>query len=263
MTTGNEVFQLQEGSRWDRGLNNLLRAELGRWFATRRWWVQIIIWAAIIDLILIPMALDGAMGSELVTIFNIFLGAFAAIGACIIMQGSIVGEKQTGTAAWVLSKPVARQAFVLAKLVSNTIGIAATIVLAQGLFAYLIINFIADTSLSPLAYLGGLGVQMINLFFYITLTLMLGTFFTSRGAVIAIPLLFLFAQQWLLALAPKLEYILPWTLAIPSTDERYSSIAAAVMTGSEPQTYLPILSTLCASLLFIAIALSAFEREQF
>ncbi len=263
MTTGNEVFQLQEGSGWNRGLNNLLRAELGQWFATKRWWVQIIIWAAIIDLILIPMAIDGASGDDLLTIFNIFLGAFAAIGACIIMQGSIVGEKQTGTAAWVLSKPVARQAFILAKLVANSVGIAVTILLAQGLIVYLIVTLITDTTLSPLAYFAGLGTQMVNLFFYITLTLMLGTFFANRGAVIAIPLLFLFAQQWLLALAPRLEYILPWTIAIPSTGEPYSSIAAAVMTGSEPLTYLPILSTFCASILFIAIAMSTFEREQF
>ena len=31
-------------------------------------------------------------------------------------QGAIIGEKQLGTAAWVLSKPASRRAFVLAKL---------------------------------------------------------------------------------------------------------------------------------------------------
>jgi len=263
MTTGNDVFQLQEGSGWNRGLNNLFRAEFDRWFGTKMWWVQIIVWAAIIDLILIPIALDGGQGGELVTIFNIFLGVFAAIGACIIMQGSIVGEKQSGTAAWVLSKPVARQAFILAKLTANSIGIAVTIILAQGLISYLIIALTTDTTLSPLAYLAGLGVQMVNLLFYITLTLMLGAIFAKRGAVIAIPLVFLFAQQFILGLAPALEYVLPWTLAIPSIDEQYNSIAAAVMTGTEPLSYLPILTTLFASLLFVAVSLSAFEREEF
>ena len=263
MTTGNDVFQLEEGSGWNRGLNNLFRAEFGRWFGTKMWWVQIIIWAAIINLILIPVGVDGGEGSEMVTLFNIFLGVFAAIGACIIMQGAIVGEKQSGTAAWVLSKPVARQAFILAKLCANSIGIAVTIVLAQGLIAYGIIALTTGLTLAPLAYLGGLCVQLVNLFFYITLTLMLGTFFDRRGAVIAIPLVFLFAQQWLLALAPTLEYILPWTLAIPSIDAQYNSVAAAVMTGTEPLSYLPILTTFCASLLFIAGSLSAFEREEF
>ena len=263
MTTGNEVFQLQEGSRWNRGLNNLFRAELGRWFGTKMWWVQIIIWAAIINLILLPIALDEGEGPELVTIFNIFLGVFAAIGACIIMQGTIVGEKQSGTAAWVLSKPIARQAFILAKLFANSIGIAVTIVLAQGLIAYGIITIITDSSLAPLAYMGGLGVQMVNLLFYITLTLMLGTIFNRRGPVIAIPMVFLFAQQFILGLAPTLEYVLPWTLAIPSIDEQYSSIAAAVMTGTEPFSYLPVLTTLGASLLSIAVSLRAFEREEF
>jgi ABC-2 type transport system permease protein len=263
MTNGNDVFQLQEGSRWNRGLNNLFRAEFGRWFGTKMWWAQIIIWAAIIDLILIPIALDGGEGGDLVTLFNIFLGVFAAIGACIIMQGTIVGEKQSGTAAWVLSKPVARQAFILAKLCANSIGIAITIVLAQGLIAYVIIALATELTLAPLAYLGGLGVQSVNLFFYITLTLMLGAFFDRRGAVIAIPLVFLFAQQFLIGLAPSLEWVLPWTLAIPSIDQRYSSIATAVMTGTEPLSYLPVITTLCASGLFILITLSAFAREEF
>ena len=241
----------------------MFHAELGRWFGTRMWWVQIIIWAAIINFILIPVGLDGADSGELATLFNIFLGAFAAIGACIIMQGAIVGEKQTGTAAWVLSKPVARQAFILAKLVANSIGIALTIVLAQGLIAYLIITLITEPNLSPLRFLGGLGVQLVNLSFYITLTLMLGTIFAKRGPVIAIPLVFLFAQQWILALVPELEHILPWTLAIPPTNALYNSIATSVMIGREPFSYLPILTTLFASVLFIVFALRVFEREQF
>ena len=31
---------------WSRGLANVLHGELYTWFATRRWWVQILIWAA-------------------------------------------------------------------------------------------------------------------------------------------------------------------------------------------------------------------------
>lgn len=52
-------------------------------------------------------------------------------------------------------------------------------------------------------------------------------------------------------------------LAIPSTNEQHSSIAATVMTGTEPLSYLPILTTLCASLLLILGSLNAYNRQEF
>jgi ABC-type transport system involved in multi-copper enzyme maturation permease subunit len=44
---------------------------------------------------------------------------FGPIGVAVLAQGAIVGEKQSGTAAWVLSKPVSRSAFILAKLLTD------------------------------------------------------------------------------------------------------------------------------------------------
>jgi ABC-2 type transport system permease protein len=262
MTVGNSVFQMKEGFGWSRGLDNLLDAELGRWFGTRRWWGQILIWAAIINLSLFCVAISEESGgsAELALFFNMLLGFFPAMGVCILMQGSIVGEKQSGTAVWVLSKPTSRSAFILAKLVANTVGVALTIVLAQGLIAYLIIYLGSGTALSPLGFLGGLSVQLIHLLFYITLTLMLGAAFNRRGPVIAIPFVFLFAQQMLLD-SPALSSVLPATLMAPLED--YPSVAAAVMTGSEPLSYLPPVTTLGASVLFVAIALWIFERVEF
>jgi ABC-2 type transport system permease protein len=265
MTAGNSVFELKQGAGWRRGLDNVLAAELGRWFRTRRWWVQILIWTALINLLLFFVAIseDSGGGTELVVLFNVFLGAFATFGVCILMQGSIVGEKQSGTAAWILSKPVSRPAFILAKLVANTVGVAFSIVLAQGLIAYLIIFLGSGTPLSPLGFLGGLGVQLIHLLFYLTLTLMLGVVFSRRGPVIAIPLVFLFVQQLLLGIFPALIKVLPWTLAIPLDNSAYPSVALALMTGSQPLSYLPLATTLGASVLFVAVALWVFERLEF
>jgi ABC-2 type transport system permease protein len=265
MSTGNSAFQLRRGTGWSRGLDNLLRAELGGWFGTRRWWVQILVWAAIINLILLMVAISEESGdsSEATMLFNIFLGLFAAVGVCIIMQGSVVGEKQSGTAAWVLSKPVSRAAFILAKVVANVVGVAVTIVLAQGLIAYLIITFSSGTALPPLGFLAGLGVHLVNLFFYLALTLMLGAFLNHRGPVIAIPLVFLFGQQWLLGLVPALVNVLPWALTVPPNNSDAPSVAMALMMGGEPLSYLPLAVTLGAGVLFAAASLWAFERIEF
>ena len=264
MTTGNGVFHLKEGAGWSRGLDNLLDAELGRWFRAKKWWIQIVVWAALVNLLLFFIVLSEAdRGSaELAMLFAVLLSTFATFGVCILMQGVIVGEKQSGTAAWILSKPVSRPAFVLAKLVGNTVGIAVTIVLAQGLIAYLIIVYATGTALPPLGFLAGLGVLLLHLVFYITFTLMLGAVSSRRGPVIAIPLVFLFAQQVLLGIFPVLAHLLPWTLTVPPDDSVYPSVAAALMTGSEPLSYVPLATTLGAAVLFVAVALWFFERQE-
>lgn len=265
MTTGNGVFQRREGTGWSRGLETLLEVEFGRWFRTKRWWLQILIWAAIINLILamVIISQDSGGAPELVMLFNIFLGLFSTVGVCILMQSAIVGEKHAGTAAWVLSKPVSRPAFILAKLIANTVGVAVTILLAQGLIAYLLIYLGAGLRLSPLGFLAGLGVQLVRLLFYLTLTLMLGTAFNRRGPVIALPLLFLFGQELLMGFFPILANFLPYTLALPLETSAHPSVAAALMTGSEPLSYLPVATTLVAAVLFVATALWVFERQEF
>jgi hypothetical protein len=50
---------------------------------------------------------------------------------------------------------------------------------------------------------------------------------------------------------------------MPPNNSSAPSIAGAVMLGTQPPTYLPIATTLAVSMLFIAVALWAFQREEF
>jgi len=264
MSAGNDVLERKQGSGWSRGFDNLLDAELSRWFKTKMWWVQILVWTGLINIVLFMVAINdaGAPVEELLMLFNIFLGLFAATGVCIIMQGVIVGEKKNGTAEWVLSKPVSRQAFVLSKLIGNAIGITLIIVLVQGIIAFLIINFISGYRLQPLDFAAGLGIHVINLLFFVTLTLMLGTIFNHRAPVIGIPLVFLFSQQFIMGFLPELTRYLPWTLIIPPNTSDFPSVAQALMTGQLPYSYVPIATTLSASIIFIIISLWTFNRQE-
>ena len=55
------------------------------------------------------------------------MGATAiGIGVIVTVQGAIVGEKELGTAAWVISKPVSRASFIVAKLVGHGVGFLVT-----------------------------------------------------------------------------------------------------------------------------------------
>ena len=267
MSIGNSSMTPVLGAGWSRGLSNVLRGELKSWFSTRRWWVQIIIWAATINLIFFIVALTTpksrvSMDTTLM-LFNIFMGLAGPIGVSILMQTVVVGEKRSGTAAWVLSKPVSRVAFIVAKLIANSTGIVVTMILAQGLIAYLISTFMLGFSLPIFGFLAALGVHFVNILFYLTLTLMLGTVFESTGPVIGISIAFLFVQNLSMSFFPVLVRYIPWTLAIPANEAVNPSIAMNLMAGIEVPSFMPLYVALIAIFLFVGLALWIFQKQEF
>jgi len=265
MTTGNSMMQLEQGVGWSRGLRNLLRVEFADWFDSSRWWTQILIWTAVIDGLVLVAALttpEAEKAEASLMAINLFFALIVPIAVIVMMMGAVVEEKQTGTAAWVLSKPASRQSFILAKLIANTVGVVVTMVAVQALLAYLIMTFVGGAALSPLGFLAGLGVHIVNLFFYVALTTMLGTLFDRRGPVIGIPIAFAFMHQYLAGLGPFVANFLPWTLVAPPLITETTSIAPALMTGTRPESLVPIVAVLGESIVFIVVALWAFSREE-
>ncbi|HSJ52772.1 MAG TPA: ABC transporter permease subunit [Anaerolineae bacterium] len=260
MSSGNSVMQLETGTGWSRGLNNLLRSELGRWFGTKQWWIQILIWTSIA--VGIPLMAALATRDEeavpMAMLFNAMLGIGGPIGVCILMQEALVGEKRSGTAAWVLSKPISRLAFLSGKLVANVLGIVVTMVVVPGLLLYLASALVMHTTLSPFAVLAGLGAHLVHLLFYVGLTLMLGSISDQGGAVIGLPLAFLFGQQFLPNLHRGLAKAIPFAL----TGGAEPNVTTALMYGMDPAAgYLPLVTTGLAAVLFLAIAIWVFQRQ--
>jgi len=262
--SGNSSFELVSERGWRRGFNNLLNNELARWWKTRMWWIQCLIWGGMIGFMLGAVLFstrDFQIEGGLM-IYAIFAGIFPAVAVVIIMQGVLVGEKRDGTATWVMSKPVARPAFILSKMLANSLGVLATMVVLPGLVAYVIFFIRMQAALNPLRFLAALGVLFLNQFFYLTLTLMLGSFFNSRGPVIGISLAFLFMQQYLIGLLPGLRYVLPWTLVAPLNNTT-DAIVPAMLSGQPIYSSLPLLTVALECILFVLIALWRFNREEF
>lgn len=261
---GNSAFELVSERGWRRGLNNLLDNELGHWWRTRLWWTQCLIWGAIVGFMLAGVAFsdtnfqltDGLM------LYSIFAGLFPAVAVIILMQGALVGEKQDGTAAWVLSKPASRAAFIISKLVANTLGMLATMVLVPGLVAFVILSISQQAILDPLPFAAAWAIFFINHFFFLTLTLMLGALFSSRGAVIGIALALLFMQQYLVGLVPALVNVLPWTLVVP-LNEQNNALAPALLQGQAVTSWITAAAVLVESILFVVVALWRFQQEEF
>ncbi len=262
--SGNSDFELVNERGWRRGLNNLLGNEFSRWWKTRMWWVQCLIWGAVIGFLLVGVLFsspdykleDGLM------IYAVFAGMFPAVAVIISMMGVLVGEKKDGTAAWVMSKPVSRPAFILSKLLAYSLGVLATMVVLPGLVAYVIFFIRIQAPLDPLRFLAALGVIFLNLLFYLTLTLMLGALFNNRGPVIGIGLAFLFLQQYLVGLLPALRYVIPWTLVVPLNNET-NAIVPSLLSGQPIYSIIPLLAVAAECVLFVLVAVLRFNREEF
>lgn len=245
---------------WRRGFANLLSRENGAWWRTRTWLVQTLIWLAILNGILAAVNAE-AGPNEGLNVFLIMSGIAPVIGLVIIGQDAIIGEKQSGTAAWILSKPASRTSFILSKLVAHSLGALVTMVIIQGAIAFLQIT--AAGKVLPIgSFAAALGLIFLNLMFYLTLTLMLGTLFNGRGPVIGIAMALLWGWQIGLAIAPWLGQILPWGM-VAQVGPTAPPMVVQVALGKPIASVTPIVATALWSLAFVVIALWRFNREEF
>lgn len=256
------------GNGWLGGFSNLLAKELGEWFGTNRWIVQAVIWLLIINglmafiLFAVPAIDPGSrigpeenMALGLSLFFN-FTILFGAIGMIILAQDEIIQEKQTGTAAWVLSKPVSRSAFVMTKLLSNFVGGLVFIAGLTGAIAYAEIYLVSQQLLPVLPYLMGIGIILLTLIFYLSLVIMLGTIFEQRGAVLGIAVGVLLGGL----IASQFTELVSFFLPVKMPD-----IALALMQG-QPLPMIAVsqlVTTGVWSVLFTIVALWRFGREEF
>jgi ABC-2 type transport system permease protein len=261
---GNDAFQLVSERGWRRGLGNMLRSELGHWWTTRMWWVQCLIWVGMIGFMLGAILFsspNSPPSEEVAMFFSIFAGLFPSVGVVIIMQGAVVAEKREGTAAWVLSKPVTRASFLLSKVIANSLGVVATMVLLPAAVAYLLYAIASGNPWHIPGFLAALAVIFVVNFFFLSLTLMLGTFFRGRGAVIGIALGLLFLQQYIVQLLPGLRFVLPWNLIIPMG--QMDAMVPCLILRCAKLPYLTLIVVAVESIVFITIGLWRFSREEF
>jgi ABC-2 type transport system permease protein len=244
------------------GFGNMLRKEIGQWWGTRTWWVQILIWVLILNGISTIVAMTDSMApnallAEVVQTFLALGIAAVGMGTVITVQGAIVGEKQLGTAAWVMSKPASRAAFILAKTLAYASGYWITAIIIPAIILIIVIRQLIPVPLAMAPFLIGLGLMALGQLFYLTLTLMLGTFFSSRGPVAGIGIAFIMTGLMLDSFIPfQVLIVTPWPLA---------DIAGGLTLGTDlPSVWpVPIIATSIWIVVMTALALWRFGREEF
>jgi len=266
----NSVLHPVTARGWRTGFNNLFRKENRDWWGTRSWLVQAIIWTAILIGILAtvmfaPMEDEPAGGKAALglTVFFMMAGIALPIGVIIMGQEEVLDEKRSGTAAWILSKPVSRIAFVLAKISANAIGILLIMVLLEGALAYGLIAAVTGKTFPVLSYLGALGVLYLEVMFYFLLSLMFSAASNSRGAAIGIPMAVLFSYQFIVGIAPWTLQVMPWSLTNTGSSSGLANSVATALAQGQAASVLPIIATLLWCVLFVVIALWRFNRDEF
>jgi ABC-2 type transport system permease protein len=248
------------------GFRNMLRIENSRWWNRRNILKQSLVWLASVSFIVAmpilvaPMVDDSPamLVEEGVEIFVRVFSMVLAIGSVILLQGSLVGEKQSGTAAWILSNPISRPSYVLSKLVANTGGIMSVGIILQGAVGYLLLSYVNGAALPIASYVTAMGLLALFTLFYISFTLMLGSFFSTRGPILGIALMFSFSQDYL---GQMIESVIKgFTSILPN---RLFEAAMATMLGNPLPSIVPLASTLIFIVLFIGLAIWRFEKTEF
>ncbi len=269
----NSVLQPVTARGWRAGFGNIFRKENRDLWGTKAWLVQAIIWTAILIGILATVLFAETNDSNLdagggrwvmgLTIFFAVGGSALAIGGVIMGQEEVLDEKQSGTAAWILSKPVSRTAFIIAKVAANAIGILIIMILLEGALAYILLSISRGQPPELLPYLAALGVLYLDVMFYFLLAFMLSAASKSRGAAIGIPMAVLFGYQFIVSIAPWTLEITPWGLTTPGSGSGIGNSVTTMLALGQPISVLPIIATLAWCVLFAAIAVWKFNRDEF
>jgi len=251
---------------WRMGFANMLAKENAAWWRTRRWWIQALVAIFFVLGSTVANHQLGRSSIERIASFNT-LWVFAAvlsIAAILLGQDSILGEMQSGTAAWVLSKPLRRPAFLLAKLVANGLGLLVTAVFIPGVIAYWYGDLVGGVKLPVAGFAGAMGLVYLSLLFYLTLAMMLAILFRGRGPVFGIAM----GAAWgwiMIGRHGWLEALLPWRLLIGYVTDTGNdlSLGGLLILGEQLPTLVPIIATALWCVLFTGVAFWRIRRVEF
>ncbi len=278
------------------GFWNMMRKENARWWSPKSLVFQLAIWLVVLNalvaiLLFIVPAIDNSAASNQTTnvsggleqappaasvadarmqVANTGMGMFfqmagfaVFIGAVIFGHDVLLKERESGTAAWLLSKPISRKAFVLSKVSAVVIGVLVLILFTQGAITYAMCSLELGSPMPVLPFLAGLFVLCLGVLFYLAMAIALGAFTLSRGLSLGLPLIigitggFFLGIFQALGTLKELGYLVPWNLTSYA-----SSLATSASLEADKYWPWPVLATAIWILLFIGAATVRFEKTE-
>jgi ABC-2 type transport system permease protein len=179
------------------------------------------------------------------------VGQAGVLSAILLAMGSVAVEKERGTAALLLTKPLSRGAFLLAKLLAIATTLLVGLLLAAiGGYYYTAILFEA---LPPLGWAAMAGLLLLGLIAYASLTFLGSALTRSSLAAAAIGI----GAMLVLALVSVLPSVGPFTPG------GLNAPGAALAVGKDPGAVIgPLLVNLAGVTAVFAAAWVAFRRQE-
>ena len=250
------------------GLGSMLRKELLEQWRTRRMLVVAVVFTALgIGSPLLArytpelvkalagdqfqIAVPPPTAADAVGQFLKNLGQAGVLTAILLAMGSVAVEKERGTAALLLTKPVSRGAFLLAKLlaIATTLLVGLLLAAIAG-YAYTAILF---ETLPPLGWGAMVGLLLLSLIAYASLTFLGSTLARSSLAAAAIGI----GAMVVLLILSALPSIGPFTPG------GLDALGAAMAVGKDPGALIgPVLVNLAGVAAVFGIAWLVFRRQE-
>lgn len=256
-------FELIEEPSWRRGLTTLVIAEMRTIYKNKKWLTQLIFMVLLINgmILLVTVARPfNDTGEDLMGLFLTSMTLWTAISIIIVMQGAIIDEKISGTAEWILSKPVSRNAFILSKIANNTLALTLFLFLIPGTIGIVQIKLMTNASIEIWQLYLVLAVCWLHGLFYFSLSIMLGTLVNNRRIAMAIPLAYLIGQDFI----GFFVYNLPTDYFIRSLcfSGEKMSLASSIISNAPIESWTPFVLATFVSILFLEIAIWRFNKYE-
>lgn len=244
------------------GFGNLFRKEAGDWLQGRRALVVAAVSVGMSVLtVLVPLIVRATAGPtaapdlSLDPTTNVLLGwngSFVPVVIILATMGLLALERDQGTLAWTLTKPVSRTALLAAKWSAAFLALATLSVLLP-LAVQVTVATVAYGAMPDLAVVARFGLLYLTVpVLYVTLTVAIGTVVRTTPGVAGVAFAAAFGPTMIGMLARDLAPFLPtsmdkWALAVA---------------GDAPLTLTQPLSWLISVVALAAFSVLAFDRQE-
>lgn len=271
-------LELQKVNEWEglRGFANLFSKEHRAWWGTRRWWINALLWTVLLGgltaiMLFLPneevleatqaeiTQAGGVVAYTLWIGLNVFFEfgvSILAIGTVVLAQDLIIGERQSGVAEWLLSKPVTRRAYILAKVAANALPMLILLIGLPSTLVYGILSLRLGALFPLTLFLSAVGIMAVHTLFYLALTLMLGTMFNNRGPILGLALGSVLGGGLLGSFFDPLFYVTPWMLP------KIAWLTATGQTIPAALRMAAVVASILWSVVFVLVALAKFEKTE-
>ncbi len=192
-----------------------------------------------------PATWADAYGQFLKNLNQIVLIAVVITGA-----GAVSSERASGTAVLTLTKPIARSAFVLAKILSQSILLVACSALGAIVCAALTRVIFGPAPLWPFA--DAVLLWLAYALLLVTVMTLFSVWFPARGAAAGAGLAFLFLSFLIAIWAPAVRYTFAGLLPA----------AGKALVGQPPPVFWPLVTAATVSIVNAAAAVRLFKRQE-